>query len=67
MQPPNRPVIQETKSIKGVERQQMKWKEEGNRESADGLEADTTWWPQPTDALLDFEDVCIHVLMNIFV
>lgn len=39
----------------------------GKRESGNGLEAATTWWPKHTDALLDFEEVYTHILMNILI
>lgn len=39
----------------------------GKRESGNGLEAATTWWPKPTDVLLDFEEMYIHILMNILI
>lgn len=45
----------------------MEWREVGSAESGNSLEAATTWWPKPADALLDFEEVCTHILMNILV
>lgn len=45
----------------------MEWTEERGRESGNGPEATTTWWPKPTDALLDFEEVETHILMNILI
>ena len=42
------------------------WRQEGSRESGNGLVAATAWWPKPADALLDFE-VYTRMLMNILV
>lgn len=50
-----------------MERQQMEWREEGNRESENDPEAAITWWPEPTDASLNFEEVDTHILMNILI
>lgn len=66
VQPLNGPVIQEVdreherigKAADGVEGG-------GKQESENGLEAATTWWLKPTDALLDFEEMYTHILMNI--
>lgn len=39
----------------------------GKQESGNGLEAATTRWPKPTDALLNFKEVYTHILMNILI
>lgn len=57
-------VIQElTGNVKGVERQPVV---EGGGKSEQDLEATSTWGPEPTDTLLDSEEMYTHILMNIF-